>query len=112
MEIYGIQVLAETVPADDDGEETLLDLLANEVVALHATIAQLREEGETTIAEREEWKARALAAESGIDGKFLSLRRLLAHELHPDHSQDESERIMRAEIFKRLWPEIERIADA
>ncbi len=42
--------------------------------------------------------------------KYGKIRRLVARELHPDHSKSEGiEKIVRAEIFKDLWPKIESI---
>jgi hypothetical protein len=60
----------------------------------------------------------ALAAENMLrcrpvipDERFNILRRLVARELHPDHCiGGEIEKVVRAEFFKRLWPEIEQIA--
>jgi hypothetical protein len=63
-------------------------------VTLRARIKRLVIAGKTVIAQREEWKARSLAAEdlleaernrhaSGQD-RFVALRRLVAKELHPD----------------------------
>lgn len=77
-----------------------------EVPALHEKISRLRVAGKTVIAQRETWKARALAAET----KFVRVKRLLAKELHPDYAGTLSEKPVLAEIFKRIWPQIEAIA--
>lgn len=82
--------------------------LNNEIIVLSAKIARLRAAGKTVIAQRERWKALARATDGG---KFDRLRRLLARELHPDHCSGEIEKAVRAELFKRLWPEVERIAE-
>jgi hypothetical protein len=72
------------------------------------------------IAQREEWKKRAIAAEKILEsdcnrhskGDFDALRRLVARELHPDFcTGGHLEKLMRQECFKKLWPEIERLAE-
>ena len=66
--------------------------------------------------------ARALAAEELLeterrrpangDDRFDRLRRMVAKELHPDFCTAGSlEKLMRQECFKRLWPQIEQLAD-
>jgi hypothetical protein len=73
--------------------------LEGEVRALKASVSRLQNAGKTVIAQREEWKARALVAERKVtdltaqlanrrptrDDQFDALRRLVARELHPDH---------------------------
>jgi hypothetical protein len=117
-------------PKADDGMDRNLaaDLnkqineLEGEVRALKARIERLQNAGKTVIAQREEWKQRALSAEdfSGemLDSsaehekRFGTLRRLVARELHPDHCDGgDFEKMVRAEYFKRLWPAIERLAE-
>ena len=45
------------------------------------------------------------------DDRFDMLRRI-AKELHPDFSTGGGlDKLLRAECFKKLWPEIERIAE-
>ena len=45
-------------------------------------------------------------------GRFDALRRLIAKELHPDFcTGGQLEKLLRQECFKRLGPEIERIAE-
>lgn len=101
-------------------QKRILELEA-EVHTLTARIKRLREVGKAIIAQREEWKTRALASEefandlldssSEHDERFDMLRRLVAKELHPDFCDgSQLEKMVRAELFKRLWPEIERIA--
>jgi hypothetical protein len=74
------------------------------------------------ITQRDQWKSRALAAErlveierlrpSKVDERFDILRRLVAKELHPDFCNGgDLEKLLRAEYFKRLWPEIERLVE-
>jgi hypothetical protein len=98
--------------------------LEGEVSALRARVSRLQNAGKTLIAQRGEWKARALVAEQKVtditvqqanrqptrDDRFDALRRLVARELHPDHCVGgDIEKAVRAEFFKRLWPEIERL---
>ena len=98
--------------------------LEGEVRALKAGVSRLQNAGKTVIAQREEWKARALVAEQKAvdltaqlanrratrDDRFDALRRLIARELHPDHcAGGDVEKAVRAEFFKRLWPEVERL---
>ena len=100
--------------------------LEGEVRALRANVSRLKNAGKTVIAEREEWKARALVAEQRAtdlaaqlasrremrDDRFDALRRLVARELHPDHcAGGDIEKTVRAEFFKKLWPEIERLVE-
>ena len=46
------------------------------------------------------------------DDRFDTLRRLVAKELHPDFfcTGGAVEKTLRAEFFKKLWPEIEQLA--
>jgi hypothetical protein len=100
--------------------------LEGEVRTLRASVSRLQNAGKTVIAQREEWKARALVAEQKAtdlaaqlanrqptrDDRFDALRRLVARELHPDHcTSSDIEKLIRAEFFKRLWPEIERLIE-
>jgi hypothetical protein len=113
---HGEENVDEPAPEDEQGRRVAK--LEKQVRALNARISRLREAGKTIIAQREEWKTRALNAESTLrchqvtgDDRFDTLRRLVARELHPDHCMGgEIEKVVRAEFFKRLWPEIERIS--
>ena len=72
--------------------------LEGEVRALRASVSRLQTAGRKVIAQREEWKARALISEQNVtdltvqlanrrstrDDRFQALRRLVARELHPD----------------------------
>src|ERR1700693_5117164 len=99
-----------------------IDELEQEGHALRARIKRLQDAGKTVIAQREEWRARSLAAEEFLeaernrrskgDDRFDALRRLVAKELHPDFcSGGRLEKLMRQECFKALWPEIERLVE-
>ena len=112
------------VSADELGKR--VGELEGEVRALRANVSRLQNAGKTVIAQREEWKARALVAEQKAtdltaqlanrramrDDRFDALRRLVARELHPDFCDNDGiEKLIRAEFFKRLWPEIERLVE-
>src|ERR1700693_3551468 len=103
-----------------------IDELEQEGYALRARIKRLQTAGKTVIAQREEWQARALAADDEVkrlaaelssrptvnpDNRFDMLRRIIARELHPDFcSGGGLEKLLRAEFFKKLWPQIEELA--
>jgi hypothetical protein len=89
-----------------------------------AKIKRLQDAGKTVVAQREEWRTRALAGEDKAaelatqlshqprDDRFDRLRRIVARELHPDFCTGGSvEKALRAEFFKALWPEIERLSE-
>jgi hypothetical protein len=96
--------------------------LEREGFTLRAQIKRLQAAGKTVIAQREEWKARALAGEEFLEserdrhatsqGRFDALRRLIAKELHPDACDGgQLEKLIRDEFFKRVWSRIEEIAE-
>jgi hypothetical protein len=109
-------------PASVDDLTQRIDELGQESYALRSQVKRLQDAGKTVISQREQWKARALAAEEQLDSerrrcskgddRFDALRRLIAKELHPDFcSGGALEKLMRQECFKELWPEIERLAE-
>ena len=77
--------------------------------------------------QRESWKVRALVAEAQLrkataetgnnggrdnvtDVRYASLKRYLAKQFHPDHSPGQGiEKIVRNEVFKEIWNEIQRL---
>ena len=77
--------------------------------------------------QRESWKVRALMAEAQLleatvkagnkgggenvsDVRYASLKRYLAKRFHPDYAPGQGiEKIVRNEIFKEIWNEIERL---
>ena len=85
-----------------------------------STLEQMAGACENLIQERDFWKLKAESARSNKepqdqaareDKRIEALRRLLARELHPDKAKFSTEEAaLRAEIFKHLWPEIDRIA--
>lgn len=117
--------IGESIPDEPPSVEDLtqrVDELEGEAHTLRATVKRLQGAGRMVISQREQWKARALAAEEQMEtersrrtrdyGRFDALRRLIAKELHPDFcTGGQLEKLLRQECFKRLWPEIERIAE-
>jgi hypothetical protein len=77
--------------------------------------------------QRESWKRRALLAEAKLaesanaigtyaggqnvsDFRFAALKRYLAKQFHPDFAPGHGiEKIVRGEIFKEIWGEVDRI---
>jgi hypothetical protein len=90
-------------------------------------IERLRVRSSTSDQQRESWKVRALMAEAQLfeattktsnnggsqkvsDLRYTSLKRYLAKRFHPDYSPGQGiEKIVRNEIFKEIWNEIERL---
>jgi hypothetical protein len=77
--------------------------------------------------QRESWKVRAMMAEARLleataqtsnnggcqnvsDLRYASLKRYLAKQFHPDYAPGQGiEKIVRNEIFKEIWNEIDRL---
>jgi hypothetical protein len=90
-------------------------------------IEGLRVRSATVEEQREIWKVRALMAEAELleataktsnngncqnvnDLRYASLKRFLAKRFHPDHAPAQGiEKIVRNEIFKEIWNEIDRL---
>ena len=90
-------------------------------------IDRLRARSSTIEQQRESWKVRALMAEAQLfeataktsnnggsqkvsGPRYASLKRYLAKRFHPDYAPGEGiEKIVRNEIFKEIWNEIERL---
>jgi hypothetical protein len=90
-------------------------------------IERLRARSSTIDQQRESWKVRALMAEAALleanaktsdhgdcqkvrDLRYASLKRYLAKRFHPDYSPGEGiEKIIRSEIFKEIWNEVDRL---
>ena len=90
-------------------------------------IEHLRVRSSTIDQQRESWKVRALMAEAQLleataktsshggsqkvsDLRYASLKRYLAKRFHPDYSPGEGiEKIIRNEIFKEIWNEVDRL---
>jgi hypothetical protein len=98
-----------------------LDFICNQQMV--RDIEQLRVLSTSLEEQRESWKVRALMAESHLleatvngaskkvaDLRYASLKRYLAKQFHPDHSPGEGiEKIVRNEIFKEIWNEVDRL---
>ena len=92
-------------------------------------IERLRVRSSTSDQQRESWKVRALMAEAlaleatakisnnggrgnVVDTRYAALKRFLAKRFHPDYAPGGGiEKIVRNEIFKEIWNEIERLED-
>jgi hypothetical protein len=90
-------------------------------------IERLRVRSTTIDQQRESWRVRALMAEAQLleatartsnnggshkvsDLRYASLKRYLAKRFHPDYAPGQGiEKIVRNEIFKEIWNEIERL---
>jgi len=90
-------------------------------------IERLRVLSTTIVQQRESWKVRALMAEAQLleataktsnnggrqnvgDVRYASLKRYLAKRFHPDFAPGEGiEKVVRNEIFKEVWNEIDRL---
>jgi len=88
---------------------------------------EMVKENERLRQQRESWKARALIAEAELleatakasnsggrqnvsDLRYASLKRYLAKRFHPDYAPGQGiEKIVRNELFKEIWNEIERL---
>ena len=94
--------------------------MVKEIERLHVLLPTIHQQ-------RESWKVRALMAEAQLleatakignnddrqnvsDVRYASLKRYLAKRFHPDYAPGEGiEKIVRNEIFKEIWNEIERL---
>ena len=90
-------------------------------------LEQLRARSATLQQQRESWKLRALMAEAQLlettakassdvrarnvsDVRYASLKRFLAKRFHPDYAPGQGiEKIVRNEIFKEIWSEVDRL---
>jgi hypothetical protein len=90
----------------------------------------LRVRSATLEQQRESWKVRALMAEAQLleattkassdvrphnvsDVRYASLKRFLAKRFHPDYAGAQGiDKIVRNEIFKEIWSEVERLDQA
>jgi hypothetical protein len=90
-------------------------------------IERLRVQSNAIEQQRESWQVRALMAEAQLleatnktsnkggrqnvtDVRYASLKRYLAKRFHPDYAPGQGiEKIVRNEVFKEIWNEIERL---
>jgi hypothetical protein len=90
-------------------------------------IERLRMRSTAIEEQRESWKVRALMAEAELleataktrndagcqnvsDLRYASLKRYLAKRFHPDYAPGQGiEKIVRNEIFKEIWNEVDRL---
>jgi len=84
---------------------------------MQADIDQLKATNAALGRERDEWRALAATKpqspppdDVSYRRKFTRLRAVVVKSLHPDHGGgSQEERTIRSELFKRVWPQIERI---
>ncbi len=104
-----------------------VDFIHNRAMVRH--IERLRTQLTASNEHRERWKVRALMAEAlaleatakisnnggrgnVVDTRYAALKRFLAKRFHPDYAPGGGiEKIVRNEIFKEIWNEIERLED-
>jgi hypothetical protein len=96
--------------AESDGRQHKASEGADSLNLLTARLKQ----SEALVAERDATIA-ALRAQlrAAPDGSvaFRRLRALVLHELHPDHAPEGSaERTLRQDVFKQLWPQVEKLS--
>lgn len=102
-----------------------LDFIHNQAMARQ--IDRLRMLLTASNEHRQRWKVRALMAEAQVleavaktgkngvsqkaaDAKYAALKRFLAKRFHPDYAPAQGiEKLVRNEIFKEIWHEIERL---
>ena len=103
-----------------------LDFVRNQQMVRE--IERLRVRSTRIDQQRESWKVRALMAEAQVleatiaktsnnrgsqkvsDLRYASLKRYLAKQFHPDYAPGRGiEKIVRNEIFKEIWNEIDRL---
>jgi hypothetical protein len=102
-----------------------LDFVQNQLMVKE--IERLRVLSTRSEQQRESWKVRALMAEAQLrkataetdnnggrqnvtDVRYASLKRYLAKQFHPDYAPGRGiEKIVRNEIFKEIWNEIDRL---
>jgi hypothetical protein len=105
-----------------------MDFVHNRMMMM--AIERLRVRSATIENQRESWKVRALMAEAQLleatvktgnngrgrnagDAKYGSLKRFLAKQFHPDHAPGQGiEKIVRSEVFKEIWNEVQRLDEA
>jgi len=91
--------------------ETRIQIMEGELTRLRE-LDSIREDIANLLREEnEELRQRLQAAENTPDNdRFRRVKVAISKALHPNNfAHDEHETALRAEIFKQLWPEIERI---
>jgi hypothetical protein len=98
----------------DETERT--SLMQSRISDLECTIADLRRKGKRVVADRDQWEARARQLDTELknaheDTRFRALKVAITRICHPDNysSSGKLEALVRAEIFKELWAELEKI---
>jgi hypothetical protein len=98
-----------------------LTTMETELDEVKKTITRLRETGKRAVAQRDHWEAVAKTLQKAVadlqrktqkpDRKFEEAKRAFAKLYHPNASVSRSplETMLRGEIFKEFWAELERI---
>lgn len=91
--------------------ETRIQIMEGELTRLRELDAIREDLANLLREENQELHRKLLAAEEApSQDRFRRAKVAISKALHPNNfSHDEQERAIRAEIFKQLWPEIERI---
>jgi|SRR5579863_2928769 len=91
--------------------ETRIQIMEGELTRLRELDAIREDLASLLREENQELHRKLLAAEDALDNdRFRRVKVAISKALHPNNfAHDEHETALRAEIFKQLWPEIERI---
>ena len=113
---FGIDEAIADQPASAEDLAARIDELETDCHVLRATVKRLQGAGKTVIAQRlwalaaEEQMATERDRQASGQDRFDALRRIVVKELYPCNG-GQLEKLIRAECFKKVWPEIERLAD-
>ena len=101
----------ETVRLLEERNGKEISRLNATITDLHAEIGKKNKEIKSLNTELQRQIERGILEKSKVnDQKFQAARWLIAKELHPDNCKGgEAEKLARAEIFKEIWPELEKI---
>ena len=98
--------------------------LERRIAELELQVERLRTAGKTVMEQREDWKRRALEAETKNSGRpypdlgdqtvgaqqYSALKRQLAKMFHPDNGTGSAiETMIREAMFKEIWAEVEKL---
>ena len=116
-EIERLHVLSRTIDQQRDGWKVRALMAEAELLEATARTSNIDQQ-------RSGWKVRALIAEQQLleaktdnngrqpitDLRYASLKRYLAKRFHPDYAPGQGiEKIIRNELFKEIWNEIDRL---
>jgi hypothetical protein len=125
--VYRLNLLGQAVEEDTARVQALESELAGirqQAAICQSVLVRCQEELQAAREDATKAKARADAAEAnarassgaaspGADGKFQAAKRAFARLYHPDNIKaDGLDKVIRAEIFKEFWRELESIQKA